>query len=56
MDRLEMPHRGKRVVEVVEQPLPFLVSVGAAEAFGVVFECLPAYEEDVPPRGLDAAL
>ena len=55
-DRLEVLHGGKRVVEVVEQPLPFPISGGTAETLGVVFERLPAHEEDVALRGLDAAL
>ncbi len=41
---------------MVEQPLPLLVSVRAAETFGVVFERLPAHEKDILRRGLDATL
>jgi len=56
MERLEVLHGGERIVEVVEQALPFLVSVGTAEALGVVFERFPAHEQDVPSRRLYATL
>ena len=41
---------------MVEQALPFPVRFGAAEAFGVVFERLPAHQQNVALRDLDATL
>jgi hypothetical protein len=55
-DQVIVLHGGKRIVEVVEQAAPFLVIGGAAEAGGVVFQALPADQQQVLMRRLQAAL
>ena len=47
---------GKRLVEMMQQALPFLILGSTAEANGVRFQRFPAYEENVAIRNLDAAL
>jgi hypothetical protein len=49
-------HRGKRIVEVMEQPFPFGVVGRLSEAFHVGGHAVPADEQQVLPFDLEAAL
>ena len=55
-DGLVVLDRRERVVEVVQQRPPPLVRVRLPEALGVVLEPVPAHEEHVAIRLLDASL
>ncbi len=51
----EVLDRRKRLVEVMEEALPFLVLRRAPEANGVILELRPLDEQEIPVRPLDAA-
>src|SRR5688572_15953385 len=51
-----MEDGGKRVVEVMQKPLPVLVLRRLAEAHLVVGERVPAHQQEVMPFALEAAL
>src|SRR5689334_22367266 len=55
-DRSIVLDRRKRIVEVVQKPLPILILRRLTEANGMVFERLPIDEQDVAVRHLDTAL
>src|SRR5258708_31508773 len=52
----EVLNRRKRVVEVVKQAFPFVVSRRSTEPDRMVFQLIPADQEYVPGRGFDAAV
>src|SRR6266850_581900 len=52
----EVLNRRKRVVEVVKQALPLLVSRRTTEPDRMVFQLIPADQQYVPGRGFDAAV
>ena len=49
-----MQHGRERFVEMVKRRPPFFVSFGPAESNRVIFECLPAHEQQIVIRLLDA--
>src|SRR5680860_1796390 len=53
---LEVFDGRERVVEVVQETLPFLVAGRLAEAHSVVLQRLPLDQQEVPRRVFDAAL
>ncbi len=53
--RLQVLHRGERVVEVVKEALPPLEVGRPTKAVGVILEALPLHKEEVARRRLYAA-